>query len=142
MVLGRKQGLPAAIPRGIGPSKDVLEALRPEDGPVVVLIDGYDRSRSWTRSETLEAAEAMREALRGFYTVLKDYDSYTPFRDADWHHRRASSPAMNNLDDISVVGVQGDIVEFYRRSSRRIFRVDWRRLEKMKARRAKRCWSE
>ena len=43
-----------------------------------MLIDEYDKP-ILDKIGDLEAAEAMREALRSFYTVLEDYDSHLRF---------------------------------------------------------------
>ena len=145
MVLGRKQGLPMLrkdTEGALGAFKDVLEGLYDQGGPVVVLIDEYDKP-ILDKIGDLEAAEAMREALRSFYTVLKGCDKYIRFlmivgisvcpkcptlrTDAADRHSAgrlsgarelAAWPktgvfsAMNNLRDISASESFGDIVGY------------------------------
>ena len=117
MVLGRKQGLPMLrkdTEGALGAFKDVLEGLYDQGGPVVVLIDEYDKP-ILDKIGDLEAAEAMREALRSFYTVLKDYDSYLRFvmlTGISKFTKTGVFSAMNNLDDISMDWQFGDIVGY------------------------------
>ena len=130
----------SVLPGGV--FQDLLTGLYDQGGPVVVLIDEYDKP-ILDKIGDFEAAEAMREALRGFYTVLKDYDKYIRFlmivgisvcpkcptlrTDAADRHSAgrlsgarelAAWPktgvfsAMNNLRDISMVEEFGDIVGY------------------------------
>ena len=117
MVLGRKRGLPMLrkdTEGALGAFKDVLEGLYDQGGPVVVLIDEYDKP-ILDKIGDLEAAEAMREALRSFYTVLKDYDSHLRFvmlTGISKFTKTGVFSAMNNLRDISMVEEFGDIVGY------------------------------
>ena len=125
-----------------GAFKGMISGLYDQGGPVVVLIDEYDKP-ILDKIGDLEAAEAMRGALRAFYTVLKGYDKYIRFlmivgisvcpkcptlrTDAADRHSAgrlsgarelAAWPktgvfsAMNNLDDISMDWQFGDIVGY------------------------------
>ena len=129
MVLGRKQGLPMLrkdTEGALGAFKDVLEGLYDQGGPVVVLIDEYDKP-ILDKIGNLEAAEAMREALRGFYTVLKDYDSYLRFvmlTGISKFTKTGIFSAMNNLRDISMSEPFGDIVGYTQEELERDF-SDW-----------------
>jgi len=58
--------------------QELIRALYKQGGPVAVLIDEYDKP-ILDKIGNLEAAESMREALRGFYTVLKGCDEYLRF---------------------------------------------------------------
>ena len=120
----------------------LIRTFYKQGGPVVVLIDEYDKP-ILDKIGNLEAAEAMREALRGFYTVLKGCDEYIRFlmivgisvcpkcptlrTDAADRHSagRLSSArelaawpktgvfsAMNNLRDISMSESFGDIAGY------------------------------
>ena len=117
MVLGRKQGLPMLrkdTEGALGAFKDVLEGLYDRGGPVVVLIDEYDKP-ILDKIGDLEAAEAMREALRGFYTVLKGCDEYLRFvmlTGISKFTKTGVFSAMNNLRDISMVEGFGDVVGY------------------------------
>ena len=117
MVLGRKRGLPMLrkdTEGALGAFKDVLEGIYDQGGPVVVLIDEYDKP-ILDKIGDLEAAEAMREALRSFYTVLKDYDSHLRFvmlTGISKFTKTGVFSAMNNLRDISMVEEFGDIVGY------------------------------
>nr|WP_314719103.1 AAA family ATPase [uncultured Fretibacterium sp.] len=129
MVLGRKQGLPMLrkdTEGALGAFKDVLEGLYDQGGPVVVLIDEYDKP-ILDRIGDLEAAEAMREALRGFYTVLKDYDSHLRFvmlTGISKFTKTGVFSAMNNLRDISMSEPFGDIVGYTQEELEADF-ADW-----------------
>ena len=66
-----------------GALKDLVIGLYKAGGPVVVLIDEYDKPILDNIGD-LEAADAMRGALRAFYTVLKGYNtalSGIPYQD-------------------------------------------------------------
>ena len=125
-----------------GAFKGMISGLYDQGGPVVVLIDEYDKP-ILDKIGDLEAAEAMRGALRSFYTVLKGCDKYIRFLmivgisvcpkcptlrtdAADWHsagrlsgaRELAAWPktgvfsAMNNLRDISMSESFGDIAGY------------------------------
>ena len=53
--------------------QELIRALYRQSGPVVVLIDEYDKP-ILDKIGNLEAAEAMRDSLRTLYTVLKGCD--------------------------------------------------------------------
>ena len=75
----------------------LIRALYEKGGPVVVLIDEYDKP-ILDKMGDLEAAEAMRMALRSFYTVVKASCSWSwppcaaSPRPPCQHCRRISSP--------------------------------------------------
>ena len=97
-----------------GAFKGMIAGLYDQGGPVVVLIDEYDKP-ILDKIGDLEAAEAMREALRSFYTVLKDYDSHLRFvmlTGISKFTKTGVFSAMNNLRDISMVEEFGDIVGY------------------------------
>ena len=97
-----------------GAFKGMITGLYDQGGPVVVLIDEYDKP-ILDKIGDLEAAEAMREALRGFYTVLKDYDSHLRFvmlTGISKFTKTGVFSAMNNLRDISMVEEFGDVVGY------------------------------
>ena len=97
-----------------GAFKGMIAGLYDQGGPVVVLIDEYDKP-ILDKIGDLEAAEAMREALRSFYTVLKDYDSYLRFvmlTGISKFTKTGVFSAMNNLRDISMSESFGDIVGY------------------------------
>ena len=58
-----------------GAFKGMIAGLYDQGGPVVVLIDEYDKP-ILDKIGDLEAAEAMREALRSFYTVLRHFTKH------------------------------------------------------------------
>ena len=58
--------------------QDIIIGLHKAGGPVVVLIDEYDKP-ILDKIGDLEGAEAMRMALRSFYTVIKACDEYLRF---------------------------------------------------------------
>ncbi|MFC2594257.1 MAG: AAA family ATPase, partial [Fretibacterium sp.] len=92
----------------------LIRAFYKQGGPVVVLIDEYDKP-ILDKIGNLEAAEAMREALRGFYTVLKGCDEYLRFvmlTGISKFTKTGVFSAMNNLDDISMDWQFGDIVGY------------------------------
>ena len=92
----------------------LIRAFYKQGGPVVVLIDEYDKP-ILDKIGNLEAAEAMREALRGFYTVLKGCDEYLRFvmlTGISKFTKTGVFSAMNNLRDISMVEEFGDIVGY------------------------------
>ena len=97
-----------------GVFQDMITGLYDQGGPVVVLIDEYDKP-ILDKIGDLEAAEAMREALRSFYTVLKGCDEYLRFvmlTGISKFTKTGVFSAMNNLRDISMVEEFGDIVGY------------------------------
>ena len=91
---------------------DLLEDLFETYGPVVVLIDEYDKP-ILDHLGDVKAAEALRGALRSFYTVLKGCDEYLRFVMLTGISKFAKTgvfSAMNNLQDISMNERYGDIV--------------------------------
>ena len=126
MVLGRKQGLPMLrkdTEGALGAFKDVLEGLYDRGGPVVVLIDEYDKP-ILDKIGDLEAAEAMREALRTLYTVLKGCDEYLRFvmlTGISKFTKTGVFSAMNNLMDISMTERFGDVVGYTQEELERDF---------------------
>ena len=130
----------STLPGGV--LRDLIIGLYDAGGPVVVLIDEYDKP-ILDKIGDLEAAEAMRMALRSFYTVVKACDEYIRFlmivgisvcpkcptlrTDAADRHSAgrlsgarelAAWPkvgvfsAMNNLNDISMDRQYGDVVGY------------------------------
>ena len=97
-----------------GAFKGMISGLYDQGGPVVVLIDEYDKP-ILDKIGDLEAAEAMRGALRAFYTVLKGCDEYLRFvmlTGISKFTKTGVFSAMNNLRDISMVEEFGDIVGY------------------------------
>jgi len=107
-------GLPIKSSRPGDAFRDLLIGLYDRGGPVVVLIDEYDKP-ILDKIGDLKAAEAMREVLRGFYTVLKGSDEYLRFvmlTGISKFTKTGVFSAMNNLRDISMSDQYGDIVGY------------------------------
>ena len=97
-----------------GALKGLVEGLYEQGGPVVVLIDEYDKP-ILDKLGDLEGAEAMRAALRAFYTVIKGCDEYLRFvmlTGISKFTKTGVFSAMNNLSDISMNKRYGDIVGY------------------------------
>ena len=91
-----------------------IYALYDRGGPVVALIDEYDKPILDNIGD-LKAAEAMRAVLRSFYTVLKSCDEYLRFvmlTGISKFTKTGVFSAMNNLRDISMSDSYGDIVGY------------------------------
>ena len=94
--------------------KNVIRELYKSDGPVVVLVDEYDKP-ILDNIGNLERANAAREVLRSFYTTLKSCDEYLRFvmlTGISKFSRAGVFSAMNNLEDISMDQQNGDIVGY------------------------------
>ena len=94
--------------------KSVLKALYQSNGPVVVLIDEYDKPML-DNIGNLELANAMRLVLKSFYTVLKSCDEYLRFvmlTGISKFSKTGVFSALNNLQDISMNRQYGDIVGY------------------------------
>ena len=92
----------------------IIRALFKDNGPVVVLIDEYDKP-ILDHLGDLEEAEAFRGALRSLYTVLKGCDEYLRFvmlTGISKFTKTGVFSAMNNLRDISMSEQYGDIVGY------------------------------
>ena len=117
MVLGRKHGLPMFrkdTEGALGAFKDVLEGLYDQEGPVVVLIDEYDKP-ILDNIGNVRMAETFRGYLRNLYLGLKDYDSHLRFvmlTGISKFSKTGVFSAMNNLNDISMDELFGDIVGY------------------------------
>ena len=97
-----------------GKFQDLISGLFKAQGPVVVLIDEYDKPILDNMGE-LERADAMRQVLRSFYTVLKGCDEYLRFvmlTGISKFTKTGIFSAMNNLNDISMDKQYGDIVGY------------------------------
>ena len=97
-----------------GRFEDLIEDLYEVHGPVVVLIDEYDKP-ILDHIADIKAAEAVREVLRSFYTVLKGCDEYLRFvmlTGISKFSKAGVFSAMNNLRDISMSESYGDIVGY------------------------------
>ena len=94
--------------------KNVIKALHQANGPVVVLIDEYDKPILDNIGD-LNVANEMRQTLRSFYTVLKSCDEYLRFvmlTGISKFSKAGVFSAMNNLEDISMDTQYGDIVGY------------------------------
>ena len=97
-----------------GKFQDIIAGLFQTGGPVVVLIDEYDKPILDNMGD-LERAEAIRASLRTFYTVLKGCDEYLRFvmlTGISKFTKTGVFSAMNNLNDISSDWQYGDIVGY------------------------------
>ena len=94
--------------------QELLRALYKSRGPVVVLIDEYDKP-ILDKIGDPESAEAMRMALRSFYTVIKGCDEYLRFvmlTGISKFSKTGVFSAMNNLNDISMDELFGAVVGY------------------------------
>ena len=106
-----------------GALKGLIEGLYDRGGPVVVLIDEYDKP-ILDKIGDPESAEAMRMALRSFYTVIKGCDAYLRFvmlTGISKFTKTGVFSAMNNLNDISMNRRYGDIVGYTQEELERDF---------------------
>ena len=111
----------STLPGGV--LQDLIVGLYDRGGPVVVLIDEYDKP-ILDKIGNLEAAEAMREALRTLYTVLKGCDEYLRFvmlTGISKFTKTGVFSAMNNLMDISMTERFGDVVGYTQEELERDF---------------------
>ncbi|MEZ4661838.1 MAG: AAA family ATPase [Caldilineaceae bacterium] len=85
--------------------EDLILALA-EQGPVVILIDEYDKPLIDALTNVPEA-QKIRETLRGFYTLIKAMDQYLRFvfiTGISKFSKVGVFSAMNNLDDLTMDG--------------------------------------
>ena len=93
---------------------NLIIKLYQEFGSVVVLIDEYDKPIT-DNINNLEKAEAVRNYLRPFYTVLKDSSDYLRFvfiTGISKFSKVGIFSGLNNLKDISMIEEYGDIVGY------------------------------
>ena len=84
--------------------KELLGKLYEQHGPVVVLIDEYDKPLSDSIDNVQRAVE-IRDVLRGFYEVIKSSASYLRFvfiTGVTKYSKMSIFSSMNNLNDISI----------------------------------------
>ena len=99
---------------GSGALLKLILILYKKFGPVVVLIDEYDKPILDNLND-LEKAEEMRKVLRSFYVVLKSCDEYLRFvfiTGISKFSKMGVFSAMNNLFDISLSKDCADIVGY------------------------------
>ena len=92
----------------------IIKNMYERFGPVVVLIDEYDKPIT-DNIDNLEKAEEMRGALRSFYLVLKGCGQYLRFvmvTGVSKFSRAGVFSGLNNLEDISMDKEYGDIVGY------------------------------
>ena len=97
-----------------GMFQDILLNLYKRDGKIVVLIDEYDKPMLDNVGD-IEKANAVRQVLRSFYTVLKGCDDYLRFvmlTGISKFSKTGVFSALNNLEDISMDRQYGDIVGY------------------------------
>ena len=105
--------------------QDILENLFETRGAIVVLIDEYDKPMLDNIGD-LEKANAVRQVLRSFYTVLKGCDEYLRFvmlTGISKFSKTGVFSAMNNLEDISMDRQYGDIVGYTQDELEKTFRA-------------------
>ena len=93
---------------------NLIIKLYQEFGSVVVLIDEYDKPIT-DNINNLEKAEAVRNYLRPFYTVLKDSSDYLRFvfiTGISKFTKVGIFSGLNNLNDISMDDKYGDILGY------------------------------
>ena len=109
-----------------GMFQDILLNLYKRDGKIVVLIDEYDKPML-DNIGNIEKANAVRQVLRSFYTVLKGCDDYLRFvmlTGISKFSKTGVFSAMNNLQDISMNRRYGDIVGYTQEELEKTF-VNW-----------------
>ena len=93
---------------------NLIIKLYQEFGPVVVLIDEYDKPMT-DNLNNLEKAEEMRKYLSSFYIVVKNSNDYLRFvmvTGVSKFSKVGLLSGVNNLDDISMDEEYGDIVGY------------------------------
>ena len=92
---------------------DVINELYEQFGPVVVLIDEYDKPMT-DNLNNLEKANEMRETLRSFYSVLKGCSQvkFLMVTGVSKFSKAGILSGFNNLKDISMIRKYSDIVGY------------------------------
>ena len=92
---------------------DVINKLYKQFGPVVVLIDEYDKPMT-DNLNNLEKAEEMRDALSKFYSVLKGCSQvkFLMVTGVSKFSKAGILSGFNNLNDISMDKKYADIVGY------------------------------
>lgn len=84
--------------------QELIHQLYAQQGPVVVLIDEYDKPIiDWLGKDTKKAIEN-RETMKGFYSILKDADPYLRFVFLTGVSRFSKVSVfsdLNNLEDLT-----------------------------------------
>ena len=91
-------------PDAEGMFDELIHKLYKSCGPVVLLIDEYDKP-VLDNLHNVEMAEAMRRSLRSFYTVVKGCEDYLRFvllTGISKFTKMGVFSAINNLNDISM----------------------------------------
>lgn len=93
-------------------------------GTVVILIDEYDKPilDNITR---IEAATAIRDELKNYYSVIKDSDSFLQFvfiTGVSKFSKISLFSGLNNLDDITYISEYGAICGYTQRELETVFK--------------------
>ena len=103
-VIGRGYGIELDSKYHDANLKNLIIQLYEQHGPVVVLIDEYDKPLSDSIDNVQRAVE-IRDVLRGFYEVIKSSASYLRFvfiTGVTKYSKMSIFSSMNNLNDISI----------------------------------------
>ena len=106
--------------------EELIIKLYKRNGPLVILIDEYDKP-ILDNITNLQGANEMREVLRSFYTTIKSCDNYFRFvfiTGISKFSKIGVFSAMNNLSDISLDQEYGDITGYTQDELKFYFR-DW-----------------
>ena len=89
-----------------GQFKELIEKLSDKKGPVVILIDEYDKPiTEYLESQHIERAKTNQAIMRQFYGVLKSAEPYLRFvfiTGISKFSKVSIFSELNNLDDISL----------------------------------------
>ncbi|MDY5968074.1 MAG: AAA family ATPase, partial [Sphaerochaetaceae bacterium] len=103
-VIGRGYGIELDSKYHDANLKNLIIQLYEQHGPVVILIDEYDKPLSDSIDNVQRAVE-IRDVLRGFYEVIKSSASYLRFvfiTGVTKYSKMSIFSSMNNLNDISI----------------------------------------
>ena len=103
-VIGRGYGIELDSKYHDANLKNLIIQLYEKHGPVVILIDEYDKPLSDSIDNVQRAVE-IRDVLRGFYEVIKSSASYLRFvfiTGVTKYSKMSIFSSMNNLNDISI----------------------------------------
>lgn len=134
----RQFGLPSRYHESNRRFRDLIARLHQQSGQqVVVLVDEYDKPML-DRIEDTGIALAMREALKDFYSVIKDLDAHLRFvflTGVSKFSKVSLFSGLNNLNDITLDPLYSSICGYTEQDLDTVFAAEMAGLERKEVRR-------
>jgi Predicted AAA-ATPase/PD-(D/E)XK nuclease superfamily len=126
--IGMEYGLDLASKDYADLFKELLEKLSAKLGPVVILIDEYDKPIiDFLEKDKIHIGKQNREILRNFYSVVKDADEYIEFFFMTGVSKFSQTGIFSNLNHLKDLTLHKDFVNIvgYTQEELEHYFADW-----------------